>query len=98
MKLEILELAQFEIEDSKDYYNLQQNGLGDVFKNDVKQTIDKICDSPKLYPIISNPIRRSLLHRFPFSIIYAIHNDTIVIVLIEHQSRRPFYWVDRLNK
>jgi hypothetical protein len=95
MKLEILELAQFEIEDSKDYYNLQQSGLGDAFKYDVRKNIDKICESPELYPIIAKPIRRSLLHRFPFSINYAIQNNTIVIISIAHQSRKPFYWVDR---
>ncbi|MFK8011984.1 MAG: hypothetical protein AB8B80_08095 [Marinicellaceae bacterium] len=79
MKLEILELAQLEIEDSKDFYNLQQDGLGDSFKSDVKKSIDKIVESPELYPIVVNSIRRTLLHRFPFSIMYTIQNNKIII-------------------
>ncbi|MBL4773092.1 MAG: type II toxin-antitoxin system RelE/ParE family toxin [Alcanivoracaceae bacterium] len=96
MKLEILELAQFEIEDSKDYYNLHQAKLGEVFKKDVQDSIDRIIESPILYPEIMRPIRRCLLHRFPFGIMYAINNDTIVVLAVVHQSRKPFYWVDRL--
>ncbi len=41
MKLKILELASFEIEDTKQYYNLQQAKLGDRFKKDVQKSIDK---------------------------------------------------------
>ncbi len=32
MKIAISEQAYSEIEDSKEYYNLEQNGLGDTFK------------------------------------------------------------------
>ena len=68
MKLEILELASFEIEDAKQYYNLQQTGLGDRFKKDVKKSLENIVCSPTLYPQVEKNIRRCLLHRFPYSI------------------------------
>jgi len=93
MKLKILELASFEIEDAKQYYNLQQTELGDRFKKDVKKCIDSIILSPTLYPQADDNVRRCLLHRFPYSIFYAIDDETIVILSVAHQRRKPYYWV-----
>ncbi|OCL81871.1 hypothetical protein AAW30_01753 [Arcobacter porcinus] len=42
MILEISELAFFEIEDAKEFYNLQKPTLGDTFKNDIKKSIEHI--------------------------------------------------------
>ena len=36
MKIKILELASLEIENGQEYYNLQQEKLGDGFKQDVQ--------------------------------------------------------------
>jgi len=37
-------------------------------------------------------IRRCLVHRFPYGIIYAIENDTIYIAAVMHLRREPGYW------
>lgn len=97
MKLEFLEIAQLELEDSREYYNFQQIKLGDIFKKDIQNAIDKIIDLPTLYPEIVPDIRRCLLHRFPFSVIYSISKTNIVILAIAHQARKPFYWIDRVQ-
>jgi plasmid stabilization system protein ParE len=91
MTLKISKLAFLEIEDAKEYYNLQKSTLGDTFKDDVKKSIENIKQFPTLYPNITNNIKRCLLHRFPFSIFYAISDDTILILSVAHQHRKPFY-------
>jgi plasmid stabilization system protein ParE len=91
MTLKISKLAFLEIEDAKEYYNLQKSTLGDTFEDDVKKSIENIKQFPTLYPNITNNIKRCLLHRFPFSIFYAISDDTILILSVAHQHRKPFY-------
>ena len=91
MTLKISQLAFFEIEDAKEYYNLQNPTLGDTFKNDVKKTIENIKNFPNLYPNITNDLKRTVLHRFPYSIFYAITDNTILILSVAHQHRKPFY-------
>ncbi|MEA3354678.1 MAG: type II toxin-antitoxin system RelE/ParE family toxin [Campylobacterota bacterium] len=91
MNLKISKLAKEEIYDGTEYYNLQQSGLGDSFKSDVKQTIINIHQHPKLYPDITTNIKRCVLHRFPFSIFYTIRTDTILILTVAHQHRKPIY-------
>jgi len=94
MKLRILEPAFLEIEDAKEYYNLKQEKLGESFKNDVQATIDNILVFPELYPKIVDEIRRCILHRFPYSIFYAIDGDTVVVLSVAHQRRKPYYFLD----
>ncbi|SFP73938.1 type II toxin-antitoxin system RelE/ParE family toxin [Hydrogenimonas thermophila] len=93
MKLKILELAYLEIENGKEYYNLQEEKLGDKFKKEIQTSIDNIITFPKLYPEVENNIRRCLLHKFPYSIFYTIDNDTIIILSVAHQRRKPYYWI-----
>ena len=91
MTLKISQLAFLEIEDAKEYYNLQKPTLGDTFKNDVKRSIESIKEFPNLYPNVTNDLKRTLLHRFPYSIFYAVTNNTILILSVAHQHRKPFY-------
>jgi toxin ParE2 len=35
------------------------------------------------------------MNRFPYSVIYALENDELVVLAIAHQHRKPFYWRDR---
>lgn len=93
----ILEYAKLEIDDACEYYDLQQKDLGTGFKKDVQSCVDRILLSPRLYPYAIQNIRRSLLHRFPFSVFYAIEDDVIVILSVAHQNRRPFYWIEHIK-
>lgn len=96
-KIEISRFAFDEIEESKKYYNLQKSDFGLDFKGDVFNAINNIASYPNLYPIIDVDIRRCLLHRFPFSIFYTIKQDTVVILTVAHQHRKPNYWADRIK-
>ena len=91
MIIKISKNAQNEIYESVAYYNLQKETLGDEFKSDVKSRIDSIYYSPNLYPNITKTIKRCLLHRFPFSIFYSLKNDSILILSVAHQHRKPKY-------
>jgi hypothetical protein len=42
-------------------------------------------------------LRRALLRRFPFSLIYAVETTAVVIVAVAHQSRRSGYWRNRVS-
>jgi plasmid stabilization system protein ParE len=67
------------------------------FLDDVQQRIDTLCEYPKSGTQIAPSLRRMLLHRFPFSIIYSEEPDAIVIVSIAHHRRRPGYWQSRFE-
>ena len=82
-----------EMEDTKEYYNLQQENLGDVFKQDFRNVVDRIHKFPKLYPIVMGDIRKCTLHRFPYNLFYAITEDVILVLAVANHHRKPYYWV-----
>lgn len=84
-------LASLELEEGKEYYNLQKETLGDEFAEHMRQNIDEIFKSPHLYPIIIAPVHRKVISRFPYNIYYRVDDKAIVILSISHQHREPFY-------
>ncbi len=88
-------LADFELSDAIDFYELQQKGLGNRFKQEIKSAVLRIKKFPTLSPIIKRDIRRYQLHKFPYKILYSMEENYIYIIAISHNHRRPDYWVER---
>ena len=72
--------------------------LGSDFLDDVQQAIDRLRVHPHAGETVTAHLRRALLHRFPFSVIYAIEENTIVVIAIAHHHRRPGYWQSRTER
>ncbi|MEP7213207.1 MAG: type II toxin-antitoxin system RelE/ParE family toxin [Acidobacteriota bacterium] len=77
------------------YHNKIASELGNGFLDDVQRSIDRLCLHPNTGTILSGELRSSRLSRFPFSLIYYIEPDSIVVVAVAHHSRRPGYWRER---
>ncbi len=58
--------------------------------------IRRIVAYPKSYALLGSDIRRCLIKRFPYGVLYGIDTDTIVIIAVAHLHRKPNYWIDRL--
>lgn len=44
---------------------------------------------------VRGEIRRMILSRFPYKLLYSIETDCIYIIAVAHLHRAPDYWVDR---
>lgn len=89
------ESADNELNEAADYYESQVKGLGHAFLNDVQLTIDFIQANPDSSPRILKAVRKCVLRRFPYSILYSTKDNEILILAIAHQKRRPYYWRSR---
>jgi toxin ParE1/3/4 len=87
--------AEEEMLEAAAYYESQAEGLGHNFLAEVHQTADRIVENPQLGQIVRGDIRRRLLRRFPFGLLYRIDPEEIVIIAVMHLRRRPGYWADR---
>jgi len=96
MKVRFLDLSEIEMIEAAIYYEMQVENLGENFLDIIETAVVEIAENPKTWPEIEQDIRRRLVRRFPYSILYAIHENEIIIVANMHQKQKPRYWVDRL--
>jgi len=89
------ELAEYELNDAADYYNAKEPGLGRSFILEVKRVVSQISEHPESAKPLKGNARCKALRRFPYSVIYSLTPDTIRILAIAGQRRRPFYWRGR---
>lgn len=87
--------AEEEMNEAGSFYEAASEGLGLDFLADVQFGIDSLREHPYLGHAIDDGLRRMLLHRFPFSLIYSVEEDAILIVAVAHYGRRPGYWKKR---
>ena len=84
-----------EIKESYQWYQTQAEGLGDDFITELESAYEAIAELPGTWPKFTKCCRRFLLSKFPFSVIYQLSNESIFIVAIMHNSRKPEYWKNR---
>ena len=89
--------AEEEMTEAALFYEIASAGLGNDFLDDVQRAVNRLSAYPYAGESIDSNLRRALLHRFPFSLIYAIEVDSIVIVAVAHHGRDPEYWLSRVN-
>ena len=87
--------ARQELEDAVNYLELEFEGLGDRLKSEVKRALQLIARHPGAWAVERGEIRKCLLHKFPYKVLYSIEPDHIFIIAIAHQHREPAYWIDR---
>lgn len=79
------------------YLELQSPGLGDSFRGELNSFIDLLLEFPELAPVISpKGVRRRLLKRFPYAILYVLTQDLMLVLAVAHTSRPPGHWSERL--
>ncbi|MDA8098197.1 MAG: type II toxin-antitoxin system RelE/ParE family toxin [Nitrospiraceae bacterium] len=78
-----------------DYYESCELGLGYDFSLEVYDGIQSILRAPTVWPIMVGDVRRRLVNRFPYGILYAVENDDVFVLAIMHLRRDPDFWKDR---
>jgi toxin ParE1/3/4 len=81
-----------------EYYEECQTGLGRRFREAVETEVDSIDAMPFRFRVLHAPLRRCLVPKFPYSIIFAVEPDFILVIAVAHTKRKPGYWHDRMNK
>jgi plasmid stabilization system protein ParE len=90
--------ARLELEDAAVYYAKISLVLADRFLRDYEQTLSFIEAMPLAWASYYLELRKLNFKIFPYSIVYhySEENNEIIIIAIQHQSRKPFYWKDRI--
>ncbi len=88
--------AEKEFLEAITYYEERQVNLGYDFALEVHDAIQRALDFPEAWPKLRDEVRRSLVHRFPFGLLYSVEEDHIFLIAIMHLHKHPEYWSNRV--
>jgi plasmid stabilization system protein ParE len=66
------------------------------FEAELKRSVETIRRDPDRWPFFTEGCRRFVLRRFPFSVLYSVHESVVTVWAIAHASRSPEFWTKRL--
>ena len=78
-------------------YESEVPELGLRFGGEVERVIELLLEHPELGSRLDENLRHFVLRKFPFSIVYAVVSDLVLIVAVAHGSREPGYWRPRVQ-
>jgi plasmid stabilization system protein ParE len=88
--------ARAELIDAQDWYESEASGLGRRFQAAVDAVVERISANPRQFPVVHKNIRRALLRRFPYALMFVIDDDaTLTVIACFHGSRDPAHWQRR---
>ena len=87
--------ARLELHEAASYYEANVAGLGEEFIAEVEQVCALLGEHPSLGARYDIRHRRALIRRFPFALIYRVHDSALTIVAVAHTKRWPGYWRGR---
>jgi plasmid stabilization system protein ParE len=90
-------LAESELVESAKFYEARREFLGDNFLDLLEETLEKIRSNPDMGKPGKFRTRSWKVRRFPFRIVYLEQPERIWIVAVAHLSRKPNYWLERLE-
>jgi len=87
--------AEEDIETSYTWYEERRTGLGHDFVLNLESGFEEILKDPYKFKVEYKSVRKHLIKRFPFKIIYIVEDQKVIIIGVLHGKRNPEIIKDR---
>jgi len=98
MKLEFHPEAQQEFLEALSHYEAEVAGLGERFDAEVRRGVTLLREYPEIGARLGHELRKLVLDRFPYYLIYALSGETVYVVAVAHEKRKPGFWLERIER
>ncbi len=89
--------AEAEHLESVVYFESRRAGLGASYLAEFERVISTACEAPDRFPVEKQPdVGRVRMKRFPFTILFRESSESVQVLAVAHNRRRPQYWLGRL--
>lgn len=94
--------ALVELHEAASWYEARSTGLGSELLDEVEEVLQRIEVLPESVPRLSDvpddlEIRRALLPRFPYALVFIGTEVEIQVIAVAHNKRLPGYWLQRIQ-
>lgn len=95
--------ASLELAEAAAWYDAQQPGLGSKLLDEMEHLLSTLAHRPGAFPRLLGTapeldLRRALLPRFPFGVVFVQVAEEIRVVAVAHSKRHPGYWLHRVAR
>ncbi|EFI34524.1 conserved hypothetical protein [Desulfonatronospira thiodismutans ASO3-1] len=87
--------AERELREAVAYYEDIEPGLGYDLSVEVYAAVQRAVMYPKAWPVLDGDIRRALVRRFPYGVLYSEEQGVLLIIAVMNLHREPGYWKGR---
>jgi plasmid stabilization system protein ParE len=87
--------ARTELLEGQDWYEGEMAGLGRRFREAVDSVVEGITTNPLQFPVVYKNVRRGLLRRFPYMLLFTVDGNRVIVIACFHASRNPKRWQQR---
>ena len=84
--------ARLEYDEAATWYEARREGLGREFVAEIDRAVARAREVPHQFPIVLRDIRRVVVSRFPYSVLFRVKPARIVVLSIFHARRDPLVW------
>ncbi len=88
----LLPEARAEFNAATDWYEQQQTGLGRTFVARVREVLNRIAADPQRHAAVYLDVRKALVPKFPYIVLYREEPGEILVISVFHTSRDPLTW------
>jgi len=94
-KVEFHPSANREVDEAQVWYAERSEVAAAAFGLELDTVVRRVATAPERWPAAADGTRRAIFPRFPFNLVYRLRGETIEVVAVAHQRRRPEYWKRR---
>lgn len=74
----------------------RRTGAGDRLTDEIERRFERLAANPYVGPALSTDLRKLVLRRFPYTLIYQVLPSRVLVRAIMHHRRKPESWRDAL--
>lgn len=93
--VEVLPQAEAEAREAFLWYFDRSTIAADAFRAEVFDAIDRLSKTARDWPEDEDGTRHYHLRHFPYTVMYEVIDQNVIVFAIAHQRRRPGYWQGR---
>lgn len=87
--------AEQDIREAYSWYETQISGLGANLLLRIDAALSSVQRNPRQYPLIHQEVRRCLVRRFPYGILFLEEDKRVIVLAVFHAKRAPRSWQER---
>jgi plasmid stabilization system protein ParE len=90
--------ARAELLEAQAWYESRAAGLGLEFARAVEAAVESAVRNPTAFAYVAGNCQRVLLRRFPYSLVYRVRRNELLVLALFHHRRSPLKLVERTGR